>query len=200
MSEVVKPTKDKIVKGKIANALTSAAKNHIVATTDDLYDTNFLEYQDELNKRVDDTLTEYAEDISENTQNIETIQGEVIFIEERIPPEASPENQLADKVYVDTMIKESASYFRGCWENWSSVPTNPEEYPEDIKGNHTPIVGDYIVIEDTTDYYIEPGMYGTWRFSYNGVWEIDGKNGWQKEYRIEDDDAISKETIDDICK
>ena len=31
-----RPTKDEIVKGKIANALTSAAKNHIVATIDDL--------------------------------------------------------------------------------------------------------------------------------------------------------------------
>lgn len=197
MSEVVKPTKDKIVKGKIANALTSAAKNHIVATTDDLYDTNFLEYQEDINKRVDETMDEHAENISENAQNIHTIQGDVVFIEERIPTEATPSNQLADKEYVNNMIKESAAYFRGSWENWASVPTDPNAYPEDIKGNHTPFLRDYMIVEDASDYDVEPGTEGTWRFVYNGTWEVDGKNGWEKEYSIERDiKEITEEQID----
>ena len=57
------PTKNEIVKGKIANALTSAAKNHIVATTDDIYDTNLLEYQDELNKSLDSGITEILDEL-----------------------------------------------------------------------------------------------------------------------------------------
>ena len=57
-----RPTKDEIAKGKIANALTSAAKNHIVATTDDIYDTNLLEYQDEINQNVFETLSGVAKE------------------------------------------------------------------------------------------------------------------------------------------
>lgn len=41
-----------IPKGKIANALTSVAKDHIVATTDDLYDEFLQEYQSEINKQI----------------------------------------------------------------------------------------------------------------------------------------------------
>jgi hypothetical protein len=57
-----RPTKDEIAKGKIANALTSAAKNHIVATTDDIYDTNLLEYQDEINQSIFETLSGVAKE------------------------------------------------------------------------------------------------------------------------------------------
>lgn len=56
------PTKNEIVKGKIANALTSAAKNHIVATTDDIYDTNLLEYQDNINQGIIETLSGVAKE------------------------------------------------------------------------------------------------------------------------------------------
>lgn len=74
------PTKNEIVKGKIANALTSAAKNHIVATTDDIYDTNLLEYQDEINQSIietlsgvakEDTLVNGISDIREDISEIE---------------------------------------------------------------------------------------------------------------------------------
>lgn len=54
--------KENIVKGKIANAITSAAKNHIVATTDDLYDTNLSEYQDEINQSIFETLSDVAKE------------------------------------------------------------------------------------------------------------------------------------------
>ena len=39
-----------IAKGKIGNALTSTAKNHIVAVANDLYDEELNKYQSELNK------------------------------------------------------------------------------------------------------------------------------------------------------
>ena len=38
-----------IVKGEIGNALTSVAKDHVVATTNDLYDEKLEMYQDEIN-------------------------------------------------------------------------------------------------------------------------------------------------------
>lgn len=40
-----------IAKGKIGNALTSTAKNHIVAVANDLYDEELNKYQSELNKQ-----------------------------------------------------------------------------------------------------------------------------------------------------
>ena len=39
-----------IVKGIIANALTSAATDHIVATTNDIYDEKLGQYQEDLNQ------------------------------------------------------------------------------------------------------------------------------------------------------
>lgn len=41
-----------IAKGKIGNALTSTAKNHVVAVANDLYDEELGLYQSELNKRI----------------------------------------------------------------------------------------------------------------------------------------------------
>ena len=78
------PTKDEIVKGKISNALTSAAKNHIVATTDDLYDTNFLEYQDEINKRVSTDIENIQSDVEALTGKVNTLQGDVDALENRV--------------------------------------------------------------------------------------------------------------------
>lgn len=208
----IKPTKETIVKGKIANAITSAAKNHIVATTDDVYDTNFLEYQDEINQRLRDgisTVTEQIEEIdnkidglSATTENIregisnlsaatETVKSTVSAIENKIPNEASETNQLADKEYVNNLISKSSSYFRGSWANWTSVPTDSNEYPEDTNGNRAPKLGDYMVIEDASDYTIESGLTGTWRFTYTGDWDIDGKEAWVKEYQISKESQVT---------
>lgn len=41
-----------IAKGKIGNALTSTAKNHVVAVANDLYDEELGMYQSELNKKI----------------------------------------------------------------------------------------------------------------------------------------------------
>ena len=41
-----------IAKGKIGNALTSTAKDHVVAVTNDLYDEELNKYQSELNNQI----------------------------------------------------------------------------------------------------------------------------------------------------
>ena len=66
-----------IVKGKIANAITSAAKNHIVATTDDIFDVLFDQYQEDINKK-------FKQDIDETKENINNISATTIHIEEEI--------------------------------------------------------------------------------------------------------------------
>jgi hypothetical protein len=42
-----------IAKGKIGNALTSTAKNHVVVVADDIYDEELNEYQSVLNKKIE---------------------------------------------------------------------------------------------------------------------------------------------------
>ena len=314
-----RPTKDEIVKGKIANALTSAAKNHIVATTDDLYDTNFLEYQDEINKRIStdievvkekaevletdvdaveldvSLLKEHVSDIDESIESVEgevntihgdvnnlhnkvsgidnrlgsvesnittinvrvdnaeaelitiktrmdeinnkipeeasssnqladkqyvldtstataidlidgkispletrietvegelnnlgdftcgtigpsttnfvegtsyTIhealqrtanlfegyQGEIDDINDLIPNQATTQNKLADKAFVNSTVATNAANFRGNWSNWTIVPENQNLYPKDYVGSSTPTNNDYMVIQDASDY------------------------------------------------
>lgn len=313
------PTKDEIAKGKIANALTSAAKNHIVATTDDLYDTNFLEYQDEINKRIStdievvkekaevletnvdaveldvSLLKEHVSDIDESIESVEgevntihgdvnnlhnkvsgidnrlgsvesnittinvrvdnaeaelitiktrmdeinnkipeeasssnqladkqyvldtstataidlidgkispletrietvegeldnfgdftcgtieptttnfvegttyTIheslqrtanlfegyQGEIDDINDLIPNQATTQNQLADKAFVNSTVATNAANFRGNWGKWEDVPTDANLYPKDYVGSSTPTNNDYLVIQDASDY------------------------------------------------
>lgn len=58
----------KIVKAKIPNAITCASINHIVATTNDLYDENFVMYQDEINKNFQNKIKNIDKNI-DNVQN-----------------------------------------------------------------------------------------------------------------------------------
>lgn len=131
-----------------------------------------------------DALNDYDIRIDELVELIESINS-------KIPDEASKTNQLADKEYVNNLIAKSSSYFRGSWKNWADVPTNSNEYPEDANGNRIPRLGDYLVIEDASDYNIESGLTGTWRFTYTGEWGTDGKNGWKKEYQINEEPEIT---------
>ncbi len=221
----------KIVKGKIANAITSAAKDHIVATSEDIYDEQLQKYQSDTNKSLVDNISEIkeiisdtsdlAEKVKKNTQNIsllslkteavkkdvenisgsvETLSGKTLFIEGLIPDDANSKNQLADKEYVDNKIKiGNIASFRGSWISWHSVPTNSDDYLEDTSGAKTPMQGDYMIVEDASDYVAEPKINGTWRFVYQGAWNTDGKNGWKNEYCIEKKfKEITNEQIDEL--
>ena len=160
-------TQDRVYKngmwyGKIGQQITSRDLKHIVATTDDLFDVDFKEYQEDINKRHDDSI---------------------IDINSVIPEEATPENQLADKNYVDSQVKEVDIACRGQFENWNSVPTAVTGYRVDEHGKQKPEPCDYIVIENASDYN-EEELSGCWRFVYQGEWEENGKNGWKPEYNI----------------
>ena len=76
-TNITNVTKDGIVKGKIANAITSAAKNHIVATTDDIYDVNFKEYQDSINKRLNGSISGLKSDITKIKGDVTTINSKI---------------------------------------------------------------------------------------------------------------------------
>ena len=100
-----------------------------------------------------------------------------------IPAQATEQNQLADKNFVNSTVQTGTANFRGNWANWDEVPTNANDYPVDFAGNKTPTVNDYLVVQDASDYSGET-LEGTWRFKYSGEWNVNGKNGWLPEYQV----------------
>lgn len=77
-----RPGKEDIVKGKIANAITSAAKNHIVAVVDDIYDADFKEYQGEVNKRVHTNIGSLHAGVKNANIRIDDNEGRIDFLED----------------------------------------------------------------------------------------------------------------------
>lgn len=109
-------------------------------------------------------------------------QGEIDDIEAVIPAQATAQNQLADKNFVNATVATNSANFRGNWATWADVPTQANLYPEDYVGNRTPTNNDYMVVDDATGYGSE--YDGSWRFLYVGDWATSGKSGWQAVYRI----------------
>ena len=121
-----------------------------------------------------------------------TINPKIENIESKIPNQASSDNQLADKDFVNSSIQTSSSNFRGSWDTWSDVPTDSSYYPQDYSGSKIPTSNDYMVVLDTSDYPLET-LSGTWRFKYSGDWEEDGVNGWIVEYKVNDEPLTSEQ-------
>lgn len=114
-------------------------------------------------------------------ENADTaLGGRIDGINNLIPAEASTSNKLADKDYVISNIQTYAASYRGSWATWADVPTDANEYPADVTGSRIPDANDYmIVLEDETQ---DGGM---WRYLYTGTWSVEGKNGWQAEYKMQ---------------
>lgn len=133
---------------------------------------------------------QYARTTPAQVQQIGDNAADIADVEELIPAEASAGNQLADKYFVYS----NDQHFRGEWANWAAVPTTAGAYPMDYNGGHTPTRNDYMVIIDASDYPVQAGgvaLKGTWRFKYSGIWTTDGRNGWQKEYQINETALLS---------
>lgn len=129
------------------------------------------------------TNTRLNEEVTNRVSGDEALQKDIEQINNLIPSEATSSNQLADKEFVRDQIATNASNFRGDWSNWTSVPTDPQYYPEDYTGNKKPNNNDYLIIQNATDYSSE--YTGIWRFVYKGDWDTLGKSGWEPQYRVE---------------
>lgn len=79
-------------------------------------------------------------------------QGEIDDINALIPNQATTQNQLADKAFVNATVATNSANFRGNWATWDDVPTTANGYPEDYSGSRTPTNNDYMVVEDASDY------------------------------------------------
>lgn len=123
--------------------------------------------------------------ISTNTADVQQLQDDVDAIERKIPAQASAQNQLADKAFVNSSIQTSSAHFRGNWPTWTDVPTDAALYPVDDDGNTTPTSNDYMVLQDAAGYPAgDDELEGTWRFKYSGVWALVGRAGWHPEYQV----------------
>lgn len=171
--------------GKITQSVTSdKATSNINGTNLNQLDTVISNLQTETTNRInkDDSLQ----------SSINSITTRVTSIENKIPNQASSENQLADKSFVNSSIQTSTANFRGTWSTWSDVPSNPSLYPQDERGNTTPTTNDYLVVSNASD-YTEQTLSGTWRFKYVGSWETNGKNGWIAEYQVNEEPLTSEQ-------
>ena len=119
-----------------------------------------------------------------NVNSVNAIQNKAVA--KLIPAQTSEENQLADKNFVNSSIQTETANFRGNWETFDDIPTDAENYPADYVGNKKPNVNDYLVVRDYNG-------EGTWRFKYIGKWEEVGKNGWKKEYQVNEKPFTSEQ-------
>ena len=140
------------------------------------------------------TNTRLNEEVTNRISGDEALQEDIEQINNLIPSEATSSNQLADKEFVRDQIATNASNFRGDWSNWTSVPTDPQYYPEDYIRNKKPNNNDYLIIQNATDYSSE--YTGIWRFVYKGDWDTLGKSGWEPQYRVEQ--AFTQEQLNAI--
>ena len=81
------------------------------------------------------------------------VQGEIDDINAKVPAQASSQNQLADKNFVNSTVATNAANFRGNWVTWNDVPTDVNLYPKDYAGNRTPTNNDYLVVQDASAFY-----------------------------------------------
>lgn len=109
---------------------------------------------------IEPTTTNFVEGTSytihealQRTANLfEGYQGEIDDINDLIPNQATTQNQLADKAFVNSTVATNAANFRGNWGKWDDVPTDASHYPEDYTGSRTPTNNDYLVVQDASDY------------------------------------------------
>lgn len=86
------------------------------------------------------TNTEVANAINTHNQDStahQFIQGKVTGIESKIPNQASSENQLADKNFVNSSISTATATFKGTWESIEDFPTTGIDENDYVFYRHT---------------------------------------------------------------
>lgn len=141
---------------------------------------------------LDTVISNLSDEIQNRCDADGALHDSISTIEDLIPNQATPLNQLADKSFVNSSIQTTTANFRGNWGNWAEVPTDSSLYPQDYLGNTTPTPNDYMVVQNAND-YVETTLYGTWRFKYNGDWDVDGKDGWLPEYQVNEEPFTSEQ-------
>lgn len=117
--------------------------------------------------------------IATNTGDIAALQGDVDDIEAKVPNQASAQNQLADKAFVNSSINSAAAFFRGSFPTRAALlavawQTSDAAAPNYVTNN------DYAYVEADESHDDE-----AWRYIY--VLQPGGQNnGWQPQFKVND--------------
>lgn len=148
-----------------------------------------------LNNSLNANITGQVNSLNVQFNNkIAETNNNVTDINNKIPTQATENNKLADKAFVNSSVQTATANFRGNWSTWSAVPTNNIDYPAAYDGTTTPKTNDYLVVQNASDYSSEHyTLKGTWRFKYGGTWATEGKNGWRPEYQVNEEPLTSEQ-------
>lgn len=193
---------DAATKGYVDDAIISVqgwVEDKGYAISSDLSDVATTEYVDnavssktdrsEVTDMLDNRLAGYVQRSEFNDFIVEVdgdftdVNNKLTTINSLIPNQATSQNQLVDKAFVNSSVQTATANFRGNWATWAAVPSTANVYPPDYMGSRTPTVNDYMVVQDASGFG-GPETPGTWRFKYSGVWATNGKDGWLAEYQV----------------
>lgn len=93
------------------------------------------------------TNTELANAINTHNQDVTAhpfIQNKVTVIEGKIPNQASSENQLADKNFVNSSISTATATFKGTWDSIEDFPTTGVDENDYVFYRHTDSAGNTV--------------------------------------------------------
>ena len=116
-------------------------------------------------------------DIQTQGGEIEQLQNAVDAIEQKIPNQASAQNQLADKDFVNSSINSAAAYFRGAFPTRAALFAVPWQTADPQAENYVSN-NDYAYVADDETHNDE-----AWRYIY--VLQPGGTdNGWRPQFRV----------------
>ena len=124
-----------------------------------------------------DDIAEAKTEIQQQGSDLQQLQTDVDAIEAKIPNQASAQNQLADKDFVNSSINSSTAFFRGAFATRAALFAVAWQTADPTAANYVSN-NDYAYVADDEGQNDE-----AWRYIY--VLETGGQNnGWQPQFRV----------------
>lgn len=124
-----------------------------------------------------DDIAEAQGEIQQQGSDLQQLQTDVDSIEAKIPNQASAQNQLADKDFVNSSINSSTAFFRGAFATRAALLAVAWQTADPTAANYVSN-NDYAYVADDESQNDE-----AWRYIY--VLETGGQNnGWQPQFRV----------------
>lgn len=120
-----------------------------------------------------------ADDIDALEIRMGTAETDIDTIESKIPAQASAQNQLADKDFVNSSISTSTATFRGTYNEVTDLSLTTEATQEQIAaalGSHIIVAdnNDYVFVQIPTSTSTPTQIASVQRYKYNGsIWQFE---------------------------
>ena len=154
-----------------AGLITDAERQQLQTNADDI-----AEAHGEIRQQGID-LAELQGSVQQQGTDLQQLQTDVDAIEAKIPNQASAQNQLADKDFVNSSINSSTAFFRGAFATRAALLAVAWQTGDPTSANYVSN-NDYAYVADDESRNDE-----AWRYIY--VLETGGQNnGWQPQFRV----------------